>query len=374
MLEKKINNLSKKKTVLLVPLDWGLGHATRCIPLIRELQSNGCEVIVGAENNIRSLLEHEFQQLRFLPLPGYRIAYSKKRYWLPLKILLQIPKILYHIFLEHQWLKKVEKIYEIDAVISDNRFGLFHNRLPCIYITHQLLIKTGNFISQKIAQLTHYYFIRRYSACWVPDFAGKENVAGELSHPNRLPANICYIGCLSRFDQPIPLVKCRFLLIIISGPEPQRSIFEAIVLNQLKKFRGTAMLIRGLPGISEKKEEASSSKNDFPKNVVIKNHLNAIQMNEAILESEWVVSRSGYTTIMDLLKLKKLAILVPTPGQTEQEYLAMYLMEKRLFFSVKQENFLLESVLEQAQDFPFAVTNFDMSLYKNSVQQFVQSL
>jgi len=374
MLEKNINISSKKRTVLVVPLDWGLGHATRCIPIIRELQSNGCEVIVGAEGKVRALLEHEFQQLTFIHLPGYRIAYSKKSFWLPLKILLQVPKILYHIYSEHQWLKNVEKNYEIEAVVSDNRFGLFHSQLPCIYITHQLLIKTGNAISQKIAQVIHYYFIKKYTTCWVPDFAGKENIAGELSHPDKVPANASYIGCLSRFNQQTALVQGSYLLIIISGPEPQRSIFEMIIFKQLNHYKGTAMLVRGKPGINEKKEPDQITYPNLGDNIIIKNHLSAIEMNEAIVNAEWVISRSGYTTIMDLLKLKKKAILIPTPGQTEQEYLAEYLMTKKLFFSVKQESFLLESVLERASDFPFVTPEFNMSLYKNSVRQFVQSL
>ncbi|MEO6721349.1 MAG: glycosyltransferase [Ferruginibacter sp.] len=358
---------------MVVPLDWGLGHATRCIPIIQELLSNGCEVILAAENNIHSLLQHEFQQLTIIPVPGYRISYSRKQFWLPLRIFTQIPKILYRVYLEHQWLKKVEKKFKIDAVIADNRFGLFNKRIPCIYITHQLLIKTGRDFTEKLAQRLHYRFIKKYDACWVPDFEGDKNLAGELSHPAMLPGNVNYIGCLSRLDLKNQPKKDLELLIIISGPEPQRSIFENIVLKQLQNYTGTAMLVRGLPGKGEK-VAGSFSPDDFKDNIIIKNHLSAMELNEAIFKAEWVISRSGYTTIMDLVKLKQKAILVPTPGQTEQEYLARHLMKKQFFFSVKQEDFVLENVLKEVGSFPFSIPNFDMDLYKKKVRQFVESL
>lgn len=370
MFPKIFNKLSKKTTVLVVPLDWGLGHATRCIPIIKELQLNGCDVIIAAETKVQSLLQSEFQQLTFIPLPGYRVNYSRKQYWLPLKILVQIPKILYHVYVEHGWLKKVEKKFKIDAVIADNRFGLFHKHVPSIYITHQLLIKTGTVFTERIARNLHYRFIKKYTACWVPDFEGHENLAGELSHAAVVPDNVNYIGCLSRFELSTTPKKEIELLIILSGPEPQRSIFEELVLTQLKSFAGAAMLVRGLPGNHERLATTEMTGD----NIIIKNHLTATELNDAILNAAWVIARSGYTTVMDLVKLKQRAILVPTPGQTEQEYLADHLMDKQLFFSVKQDEFVLEKALQQASNFPFIMPNLDMNLYKSTIRQFVESL
>jgi len=183
--EEKINIPAGKSRILIAPLDWGLGHATRCIPIINELLANNCEVLVAAENGTKSLLQKEFPQLVFLPLAGYRIKYSYQRSLFPLKILLQSPGLIYSICKEHHWLKKTVKTYNIDAVISDNRFGLFHSSIPSVYITHQLLIKTGNNFGEKIAQKIHYWFIKKYSICWVPDFEGDNNIAGELSHPKK---------------------------------------------------------------------------------------------------------------------------------------------------------------------------------------------
>ena len=368
MLPKKINKLSKEKTVLVVPLDWGLGHATRCIPLIKELQLCGCTVIIAAENNVRTLLEREFQQLTFITVPGYRVSYSRSRHWLPLKIFLQIPKIIYRVYKEHSWLKKVAKRHDLDGIVSDNRFGLFHSSIPCIYITHQLLIKTGSAFTESLAQKLHYKFIKKYTACWVPDFAGKENMAGELSHPHRLPGNVSYIGGLSRFDPLQSPAQKQLLLIILSGPEPQRSVFEDIILKNLKNYKDPAILIRGLPGAT------SSRSLNLPKNIVVEDHLPAVELNKVIVQANYVIARSGYTTVMDLLKLGRKAILVPTPGQTEQEYLAEYLMGKKVFFSVKQEHFHLEKALERVRSFPFASTSFDMDLYKQFIHQFVELL
>jgi predicted glycosyltransferase len=358
---------------LVIPLDWGLGHATRCIPIIRELLANGCEVVIAAEGAALSLLKHEFQQLIFIPVTGYRISYSKGKYWLPLKIMSQIPRILMRIYWEHQWIKKIVNKHAIAAIISDNRFGLYHSSLPSVYITHQLLIKTGSRFTEKIGQKLHYWFIKKFNYCWVPDFEGPRNIAGELSHPANLPKNVDYIGGVSRFEDGIPLERKFDLLLLVSGPEPQRTIFEDLLLEQLENFKGKSLLVRGLPAIEGVHE------NDFEaikthSNLTIKNHLAARELNEAILQSELVVCRSGYTTVMDLIKLHKKAIMVPTPGQTEQEYLAGYLMKQHIFYATSQQDFNLSKTLKAVADFSFAIPSFDMSQYQKKIQQFVQSL
>ncbi len=358
---------------MVIPLDWGLGHATRCVPVIRALLANGCEVLIAAEGATESLLKHEFQQLRFIPLKGYRISYSKKKYWLPFKIIAQVPRILMRIYQEHQWVKKNVKIHSITAIIADNRFGLYHSTLPSVYITHQLLIKTGNPFTEKVAQKIHYWFIKKYSVCWVPDFVGPNNIAGELSHPVNRPKNITYIGGLSRFENRGAFEKKFDLLMLVSGPEPQRTIFESLLLIQLENFKGKSLLVRGLPGIAAVDENDFETRNNQP-NLTIKNHLAAEELNEVIQQSDLVVCRSGYTTIMDLIKLNKKAILVSTPGQTEQEYLAAHLMQQQIFYAVSQEHFNLGESLAAASRFTFVIPSFDMDQYQKNIQQFVQSL
>ena len=372
MIKNFFTTNSNKSRVLVVPLDWGLGHATRCIPLIKALLKNDVEVIIAAEKGVKLLLQHEFQALTFIPITGYRISYSKTKYWLPFKMLIQTPSICISIYKERRWLKKVVKKYSINAVFSDNRFGLYRSDIPSVYLTHQLLIKTGSLFTDKIAQKIHYWFIKKYTYCWVPDFEGAANIAGELSHPlNKLP-NTSYIGCLSRFEKKTGFEKKYDLLVMISGPEPQRTIFENLLFVQLQNYSGKALLIRGLPGANNDKPEQLLI--NQTRNLVIKNHLGASELNEAIVQSEIVISRSGYTTVMDLIKLEKKAMVIPTPGQTEQEYLATHLMSQHIFYSTSQQYFNLQEALKQATFFPFAIPTFEMEEYKKAIQQFVQSL
>lgn len=329
---------------------------------------NGCKVLIAAELATKSLLQHEFQQLTFIPLKGYRIRYSRKKSLLPFVIMAQIPRLLFNIYKEHYWLKKIVKNFGVDAILSDNRFGLSHSRIPSIYITHQLLIKTGTRLTEKIAQIIHYWFIKKYTICWIPDFEGSQNIAGALSHPAALPSNAKYIGCLSRFVKKEHKIKYN-LLILVSGPEPQRSIFESLLLSQLQTYTGDVLLVRGLPG-----DASGIAVPNANKGIVIKNHLDAGQLNDAMEQAELVISRSGYTTVMDLIKLRQKAILVPTPGQTEQEYLANHLMQQQIFYTEPQEGFVITGAMKKAATFPFKVQSMDMEQYKPIVSQFVESL
>lgn len=360
----------KPYRILIAPLDWGLGHATRNIPLIMSLLDEGCSVIIAADGAIKTLLQHEFPTITFLALRGYKIKYSKRKPWFLVKIAFQVPAILLSIYREHQWLKTTVKKYSINAVISDNRFGMYCSGIPSVYITHQLLIKTGNNFSEKLASKFHGWFIKKYTYCWVPDFEGTQNIAGQLSHPANIPDNVKYIGCLSRFERHKGVRVKYDLLILLSGPEPQRSIFEKLVLSQLQQFGGEVLLVRGQPGI----DETLFNPAVISDNIQIKNHLTLKELNLAIEQAENVICRSGYTTVMDLIKLQKKAILVPTPGQTEQEYLGMYLMQQKLFYCVQQDEFLLNEVIRKAAEFSFLSGDYDMQQYRKIIHQFVQSI
>ena len=364
---KNFNNPVNKIRVLVAPLDWGLGHATRCIPIISTLLQQNCEVIVGAEGAGKILLQKEFPDLTFVELRGYHMQYSKNKFWLPVKLLVQFPKLMYSIYAERQWLKKIIVHYKIDAVISDNRLGLSNKEIPCFYITHQLLIKTGNAFTEKIAQKIHYHFINKYNACWVPDAEGNKNLAGELSHPKVLPnVALKYLGPLSRFKKTEVDFKYD-VCVLLSGPEPQRTIFEKIILEDLKTFAGKAFLLRGLPGDVTEIENGLSI-------VEIKNHLSAQELNNFIQQSKLIISRSGYTTIMDLAKLQQKALLVPTPGQTEQEYLADYLKQRQLFCSLQQNEFSIKKAFEKVNAFEFKNSGLLQNNYEAVIEEFVAQL
>jgi uncharacterized protein (TIGR00661 family) len=360
------NTNSPKPKILIAPLDWGLGHATRCIPIINEFISLNCEVLIAASGSSFFLLKKEFPNQVVLRIAGYKIKYSRNKRWLPVSLLLQSPHLFVFIYKEHRWLKKAIKKYRIDAVVSDNRFGMFAKNIPCSYITHQLLIKTGNKLSEKVLQKIHYYFIKKFNYCWVPDH--RENgIAGELSHQENKPTNVLYAGPLSRFEilENTPVIYD--IIISISGPEPQRSIFEKIILAQIKFTEKKILIVRGLPGINEEFPHENAS-------VKIVNHLSLYELNKAFHQSKIVISRSGYTTIMDLMKIKKKAVLVPTPGQTEQEYLAYYLMKSEFFYSVDQNKFSLDSTINEALSFSFNTLSSSMYDYKKIIGEFVQSV
>jgi uncharacterized protein (TIGR00661 family) len=362
--QKKINNLPLR--ILVAPLEWGLGHATRCIPLINELLSQKCEVFIAAEGGIYHLLKREFPTVNFLLLRGYKVRVSRRRTFFSLKMVSLLPRLLYIVYRENQWLRKAVAQHRIDAVISDNRPGLYNKKLKCAYITHQLRVKTGNLFTEKIADFIHRYFIRKFDECWIPDFKN-DGIAGELSHIEPLPKNVKYIGAISRLNKIENQEKKYDLLLLLSGPEPQRTIFEKKLLTQVLSYKKKVLLVRGLPGT----EKILKSQND---SLEIVNHIPSDQLNIAIEQSEIVVSRSGYTTIMDLLKLDKKAILVPTPGQKEQEYLAVHLMKKNIFFCLDQKNFNLDQTLKKFEEFLFSKPSYDMEQYKFFVSDFIQSL
>lgn len=364
---ENFNIKGQKPRILIAPLDWGLGHATRCIPIIFTLIQQNCMVIVAAEGQIKTLLQKEFPALQFIELRGYRIQYSRYKYWMPVKLLLQLPKILYRINTENRWLKKAVKENSIHAIISDNRMGLFHKKIPSVYLTHQLKIKTGNRLTENIAQKIHYHYINKFRNCWVPDTEGGLSLAGTLSHPEILPkVPVTYLGPLSRFNQSD--IESKYdLCIILSGPEPQRTIFEKMILEDLHEVTGNIFLVRGLPNEITLPELNTSS-------IKIKNHLSAEDLNRVILQSKMILSRCGYSTVMDLVALQKKAILVPTPGQTEQEYLGRYLQEQKLFYTVDQHNFSLPEALKIASAFQFNTSAVNVQDYKNVVGNFVATL
>jgi hypothetical protein len=342
--ENYMNPLAGKK-LLVAPLDWGLGHATRCVPVIRHLLKLNCEVWLAGEGVQEKLLREEFPQLPFLPLEGYRIRYARKN--TGLKILLQVPSLLASIKKENQWLKDQVKQHGFEFVVSDNRYGLYHEKIFSVFITHQLCIKSpfGKW-SEMLLQRWNYSFINRFSECWVPDEEGADNLAGKLSHPERMPAvPVKYIGALSRLKtKPVAPVKDH-LLIILSGPEPQRSVLENKIIDEIIHYAGTATIVRGLPG--EKSVIPSTNSIRFY------NHLSSAELNDEMLTADCVISRCGYSTVMDAAALKKKCILIPTPGQTEQEYLGSYLMKKKLAYCVPQLSFSLLPSIEKAGKFNY---------------------
>ncbi|GAB4322807.1 MAG: glycosyltransferase [Bacteroidales bacterium] len=339
----------KKPVILVAPLEWGLGHATRLVPVIRKLIESDLTVIAGADGLPLEFLREEFPGLRYVRIPGYRFSYPSGSA-MTLKMLLQAPVILRGIRREHRLLAKIIREYEVDAVISDNRFGLWSNEVVSVYMTHQLFIQPPArlpWLKGILARLHHRY-IRRYDFCWVPDFADKPNLSGELSHGDLPDLRIRYMGPLSRFEvseSESSVGQAPDVLALVSGPEPQRTLFEELLTEALKNHPGHHILAAGLPGT---KQNSQPRKNG---NLTLYNHLPSKTLSGMIRGAKTIICRPGYSTLMDLACFGKKAILIPTPGQTEQEYLAQHLEREGLYPSFRQDNFDLNEALEKLRDY-----------------------
>ena len=313
------------RRILISPLDWGLGHASRIIPIIDRYIEQGDNVIIAGSGMSLNLLQKQFPSLKSIEIPSFKMKYSagNSQVWAVAKA---FPRLIYYSIKEHKALKRIVKEENIDFIISDNRFGIFHKTVPSAYITHQLLIKLpkGWTWLEPFVAFVHRCIINRFTECWVPDFEDMgESLAGELSHPNKKPRNVRYIEILSRFSKrctPSLLTPHSSLLTILSGAEPQRSILEEELLTSLQDDpHENIILIQG-------KVEAEQKVSKVGK-VTVYNYMNTEELQEYILKADKIICRSGYSSIMDLHALGKLknATLIPTPGQTEQEYLAEYI-------------------------------------------------
>jgi UDP-N-acetylglucosamine transferase subunit ALG13 len=329
---------SKRATVLVCVLNWGIGHATRSIPVIRELLKQNLDVVICSDGHALDVLREAFSELPFEILPAYNVMYAKGGN-IVLKMAFQLPKFIAAIQREHIVVDSLIDKYSAKAVIADNRYGCYSNKAKSIFITHQLniLMPNGFSLLQKAVYAFNKRQIARFDVCWVPDVEGSDNLAGILAHGTDIKAD--FIGWLSRMEYR-PVEKKYDVAVVLSGPEPQRSLFEKKVKEQLLQLKKGSIIIRGIPVDSRVKRISA-----FVEEV---DYMNAAALNEVMLQSNIIVSRSGYSTIMDLQLLGGKALLIPTPGQTEQQYLAESLMEKNIVYSVSQNNLNLKDDLKKA--------------------------
>lgn len=326
-----MNKLEKR--ILVAPLNWGLGHATRCIPLINELINFGFEPILASDGAALQLLQKEFPHLNCLELPAYNITYAKKGKYFKFKLLADTPKLIKTIKAEKKATEEIIKNYNITGIISDNRFGVYSRKTPSVYITHQLNVLSGNttWLSTKL----HQKFIKKFNECWIPDYQDANNLSGILGHAEDFNMPKKYIGLISRFKKK-NLNVVNDILIILSGPEPQRSLLEEILFTELKNYKGKIIFVKG---VVEKEQVIK-----VIDNITVYNFMTSDLLEKTINESDLIISRSGYTTIMDLAKLNKKAFLIPTPGQFEQEYLAKRLNQLKLVPSCNQDEFKIDKL------------------------------
>ena len=328
-----------KKRILVAPLNWGFGHATRCIPIIKALQDHHFEPIIASDGDALQLLMKEFPDLKAITLPSYQIAYAKNGSPFKFKILKDSPKILKAITRENRRLDQLIEDHKLEGIISDNRLGLHSKKIPSVIITHQLEVLSGSttWLSSKL----HQYYIKKFDQCWVPDVKSEPSLSGRLGHMDGKIIPTKYIGLISRFRK-LNVTTEYDIMVLLSGPEPQRSILKNRLLKEFQAYDGPVLFIKG-----EIEKEPSKQ---IEGNLTLQNYMTSDDLEVAINKSALVVARSGYTTILDLAKLGKKAFLIPTPGQFEQEYLAERFKKNDIYASCSQQEFRLDK-LENAMNF-----------------------
>ena len=319
----------------MAPLNWGLGHATRCIPIINALLNDGFEAVIASDGGALNLLKKEFPSLECYELPGYNIKYAASAIFFGSKLLFQTSHILRTISAERKETAQILKDHNICGIISDSRWGVRNDGVPSVFITHQVNVISG--FTTGLSSLIHRKYIRKFDECWVPDNEEEPNLSGRMSHFINSRLNLKYIGILSRFKKQALPVKYD-IAVILSGPEPQRSILEDIMNEELKNSDLKILLVRGVVENQQKCVE--------DKNKTIWNYLTSAQLEHHLNQSRVVICRPGYTSLMDLAVLQKKVFLIPTPGQFEQEYLFKNLYDKGLVAGCRQKDFQYDLLKE----------------------------
>jgi len=317
-------------------LNWGLGHATRCIPIIRELEQLGAEVFLASDGVALHLLQAEFPHLPVLQLPSYRIRYeSVNMVW---NIGKQLPRIVWAVRSEHSEVERLVQYHQIRGIISDNRYGCFSDQAASVLLSHQLHPRVPGRLLNWLANRILRTAIARFDAVWVPDVADAPGLSGDLSHGKPVHRNVHYAGILTRMHayESDPEYD---VAVVLSGPEPQRSILEQRLLEQAVFMPHKFIFVQG--NTQAKKHHYAAD------NVEVVSYLTSNDLNDVLMASKVLVSRSGYSSIMDLAGLGKKAILIPTPGQTEQEYLADCLANQNLFVAQQQDALDLDNGIRQ---------------------------
>ena len=340
--------------ILVAPLDWGLGHATRCIPIIRLLLAQGHRVYLGITPTTEAVLRTEFPDLPCIQLPAYNVKYSRTAGGLPWKLALQLPKILFAIWKEHKVMLQAVATHGIDRIISDNRYGLWHPQRPSVIITHQVHIQVPFSRGwEGIVNRLHHRFLGRFSACWIPD-TQQHDFGGRLTDTTSLSIPCSYLGPLSRFSvSENQGIDADYWLILLSGPEPQRTYFEELILSQCHTIKERVILVRGC--------ESNPVSRSIPSHWTVYNLLHQHALEPLIKAARGLICRSGYSTLMDIAVLGKKAGLVPTPGQTEQEYLATYWAEREGYISQQQTDLdvkkMLAALEQEKSPMPYHIEN-----------------
>lgn len=303
----------------------------RCVPLIQALESLGAEVLLASDGAALHLLRAEFPHLPTFELPSYRIRYDT--YNMVWNIARQLPRIVWAVRAEQAATEQLVAEHGIHGIISDNRYGCFSQQANSVMLTHQPTPRIPSFLLNWPAQMVLRRALAKFDAVWVPDAPGEPNLSGQLSHGEPAHPNTQFVGILTRMKSYLREREYD-VAVVLSGPEPQRSVLENRLMEQAMSLPQDFIFIQGKPQTKQHYRVGE--------NIEVVSYLTSKDLNDVLMASRIIVCRSGYSSIMDLAVLGKKAILVPTPGQTEQEYLAQILADQNLFLAQHQDKINLE--------------------------------
>lgn len=344
------------KKVLICPLNWGLGHATRCIPIAQEFQRQGFEVDFASDGGPLDLLRMEFPAARFHELPGYAITYPTNN--IIINIGRRMMSLLQAVREEHRVMKEIAARENYDILVSDNRYGCYTPETYNIFITHQVNILTPGGVLDPAVNAFNQRYIRKYNECWIPDFESSPGLTGRLGHDHNL-SHARYIGPVSRMEKIDCPIKYK-LTAVISGPEPQRTILEKLLREKLPQLPFPTALIGGVISTTAMRKDVGQMVH-FP-------FLPSVRLNELMAQSEVILCRGGYTTAMDLTALGKKAICIPTPGQTEQEYLTKLYDRQGYFLRQTQDKMDLQSAMANISEYSGIPMKIEPELVTDAVR------
>ena len=325
----------------------------------------GCEVVLASDGEAKALLTDEFSDLDCCDLPSYSIQYKSTS--MVNNLARQLPHLMWTVRREHKVTAEIVKKYGINGIVSDNRYGCFSESIPSVLITHQLRILVNNRIAQAVGNTLVRQAFQKFPEIWVPDYADEqENMTGLLSHKINIKPNLHYIGALSRM-KAYQREREYDVAVVLSGPEPQRSQLESLLMEQALALPMDFIFVQGKPNTNTQFFAAD--------NVEVVSYLTSSALNDVINASKVMVCRSGYSSIMDLAALRKKALLIPTPGQTEQEYLAKYFQKNEIFPYQEQSKIKLEEGIKSLSKYDgLDGQKHQLDLYKTRLEAWVGGL
>ncbi len=362
--------MSTKRTILFAALNWGIGHATRDIPIIDRLIARGCNVILASDGAALDVWRRTYPDLTHIELPSWNIKYQRRGSF-TLKMATRAPYVLRAIREERKLVSKIIQDYKVDALISDNRFGVHSKDIPTIFITHQVSLRLNPYLrfAEPFINFYNHGYIKKFDRVWVPDYQSSPNLSGELSHKHKLNNSVSFIGPISRFmdvwDGKFPEID-NDVAIVLSGVEPQRTLLEEKLISQLKDSEYSVILVQGKS--KENRDEIIRPR------FRVQSFMDSEELVNTFLRSKYIICRSGYSTILDLAVLKQTALMIPTPGQTEQVYLADWMDKEGLIVSQDQRNLNIKKALvslELSKGFHFEIND---DLLQKAIDEFLNRI